>query len=225
MISPMYQKKGKQRVDETTFSNTILPDYYGEVAQRLEQRPYKPLANRIRRVQLPLSLLKEKTMEFLSETYGKVNIKDVPEKIADYVKRMEHFESPFQITVGTDSQNFSDTKIVSVIAVICEGHGGIFFYDVSRIRRIADVRLKLTEETTRSLEIMTTLVSILEEDRFSDIRGKLSLAIHVDAGWSDKGKTKELIPGLIGWIKACGFDAKVKPESYTASSIADKISK
>lgn len=164
-------------------------------------------------------------MEFQSQTYGKVNIKDVPEKIRDYVKRMESYDSPFQITVGTDSQNFSDTKIVSVIAVTCEGHGGIFFYDVSRIRRIADVRLKLTEETTRSLEIMTAIVEILETKEFNEIRDKLSLAIHVDAGWSDKGKTKELIPGLIGWIKACGFDACVKPDSYTASSIADKISK
>ncbi|MBR4734133.1 MAG: hypothetical protein IK081_15370, partial [Lachnospiraceae bacterium] len=36
---------------------------------------------------------------------------------------------------------------------------------------------------------------------------------------------KELIPGLVGWIKACGYDCKVKPESYAASSIADRISK
>ena len=164
-------------------------------------------------------------MEFQSQTYGKVNIKDVPEKIMDYVKRMERYDSSFQITVGTDSQNFSDTKIVSVIAITCEGHGGIFFYEVSRIKRIADVRLKLTEETTRSLEIMTALVEILETEEFNEIRDKLSLAIHVDAGWSDKGKTKELIPGLVGWIKACGYEPKVKPESYTASSIADKISK
>jgi len=138
---------------------------------------------------------------------------------------MEHYGAPFQITVGTDSQNFSDTKIVSVIAVTCEGHGGIFFYEVSRIRRIADVRLKLTEETTRSLEVMTTLVETLEKEDYRDVRDKLSLVIHVDASWNDRGKTKELIPGLVGWIKACGYDCKVKPESYAASSIADRISK
>ena len=164
-------------------------------------------------------------MAFISETYGKLNMEDIPVKVKDYVERMAKYESPFQITVGTDSQNFNDTKIVSVIAVTCEGHGGIFFYEVSRIKRIADVRLKLTEETTRSLSIMTSLVEILEKEEYDDIRDKLSLAIHVDAGWSDKGKTKELIPGLIGWIRACGYEPKVKPESYTASSIADKISK
>ncbi len=164
-------------------------------------------------------------MAFQSQTYGKLNLKKVPEKIMDYVKRMEKYDAPFQVTVGTDSQNFSDTKIVSVIAVTCEGHGGIFFYEVSRINRIADVRLKLTEETTRSLEIMTALVETLESDEFSEVRDKLSLVIHVDASWNDRGKTKELIPGLVGWIRACGYDCKVKPESYAASSIADRISK
>lgn len=164
-------------------------------------------------------------MAFQSQTYGKLNLRSIPDKIMDYVKRMEHYGAPFQITVGTDSQNFSDTKIVSVIAVTCEGHGGIFFYEVSRIRRIADVRLKLTEETTRSLEVMTTLVETLEKEDYREIRDKLSLVIHVDASWNDRGKTKELIPGLVGWIKACGYDCKVKPESYAASSIADRISK
>ena len=164
-------------------------------------------------------------MAFQSQTYGRLNIRNIPEKIADYIRRMEHFDAPFQITVGTDSQNFSDTKMVSVIAVTCEGHGGIFFYEISRIKKIADVRLKLTEETTRSLEIMTSLVEELESEKYSEVRSKLSLAIHVDAGWNDSGKTKELIPGLVGWIRACGYDCKVKPESYAASSIADRISK
>ena len=112
-------------------------------------------------------------MAFQSQTYGKLNLKKVPEKIMDYVKRMEKYDAPFQVTVGPVSQNFSDTKIVSVIAVTCEGHGGIFFYEVSRINRIADVRLKLTEETTRSLEIMTALVETLESD---ELASKLDVA-------------------------------------------------
>ena len=52
-----------------------------------------------------------------------------------------------------------------------------------------------------------------------------TFSIHVDAGKSDNGKTKELIPELVGWIKSCGYDCEVKPESFVASSIADKISK
>jgi unsaturated chondroitin disaccharide hydrolase len=51
------------------------------------------------------------------------------------------------------------------------------------------------------------------------------IAIHVDAGNSTNGKTKELIPELVGWIRACGYDCQVKPESFVASTIADRISK
>lgn len=163
---------------------------------------------------------------YKSDTYGKFELVEIPSKIQDYFEKMKHFDVPLQITVGTDSQNnFSTTKIVTVIAVTCEGHGGIFFYEVSNIKRISDVRMKLTEETTRSLNVMTELVEILEKSEYDKLRENSSLAIHVDAGWSDKGKTKELIPMLVGWIKACGYDCAIKPASYCASSIADRLSK
>ena len=162
---------------------------------------------------------------FKSNTYGELELNEIPGKIVDYFERMKHYDVPLQIVVGTDSQNFDVTKIVSVIAVTCEGHGGIFFYEVSRIKRISDVGAKLTEETSRSLDIMTKLVEILERDEYSELRDNCALAIHVDAGWSEKGKTKDLIPMLVGWIKACGYDCKVKPDSFASSCIADKLSK
>ena len=162
---------------------------------------------------------------FKSNTYGNLELHEIPNKICDYLQKMKHYDVPLQITVGTDSQNFDQTKIVSVIAVTCEGHGGIFFYEVDKINRINDVRMKLTEETTRSLNIMTQLVEIMEKDEYKELRDNSTLVIHVDAGWSDKGKTKELIPMLVGWIKACGYDCRVKPESFASSSIADKLSK
>ena len=55
--------------------------------------------------------------------------------------------------------------------------------------------------------------------------GLRPFVFHIDAGWSPNGKTKELIPGLVGWIKACGYDCEVKPDAFVASTIADKISK
>lgn len=163
---------------------------------------------------------------FKSETYGKVEIKEIPEKMKKFYDEMKKFETPFQIVVGTDSQNFHDTKMVSVIACYKEGHGGIFFYEIDRLPRITNVKQKLNTETSKSLQVMMELVDALESDEaFLEIRENALLSIHVDAGWSDKGKTKELIPSLIGWIHACGYEAQVKPNSFAASSIADKISK
>ena len=162
---------------------------------------------------------------YQSATYGNLEIEQIPEKIKDYFEKMKHFDVPFKMTVGSDSQTFDTLKLVNVIAVICEGHGGIFFYEVTRLPRTNDVRQKLTTETNESLQAMMTLTSILEQDGYKELRDRLSVAIHIDAGWNPDGKTKELIPGLVGWIRACGYDAEVKPDAYVASTIADKISK
>ena len=162
---------------------------------------------------------------FTSQTYGKVSLDKIPSKILDYYNKMSKYDSIFRIIIGTDSQNFSDTKMVSVIAVVCEGHGGIFFYKVHREPLIKDVRTKLHVETNESLEIASKLVEILEQPEYEELYLNSLFSIHIDAGKSDKGKTKELIPELVGWIKACGYDCSIKPDSFAASSIADKISK
>lgn len=163
---------------------------------------------------------------FRSQTYGNIEIENIPEKIRIYYEQMKKFDSAFKIIVGTDSQNFSDTKMVTVIAVICEGHGGIFFYEITRQPIIRDVRTKLHVETNESLRIATKLVGLMEDNKeYEEVYLNSTFSIHVDAGKSDKGKTKELIPELLGWIKSCGYDCEVKPDSYVASSIADKISK
>ena len=47
----------------------------------------------------------------------------------------------------------SDTKMVSVIAVVCQGHGGIFFYEIKRVNLISNIKLKLQTETSDSLNI------------------------------------------------------------------------
>lgn len=163
---------------------------------------------------------------FNSETYGEIELKDIPEKLLTFYETHKNFSTPIQIVVGTDSQNHQDTKIVTVITICCEGKGGIFFYETSHIDKISDVRTKLYLETELSLKTADSLLAVIENDkRFEEMYLNTLFSIHVDAGHSDKGKTKELIPAIVGWIKSVGYDCKVKPDSFAASSIADKISK
>lgn len=155
-----------------------------------------------------------------------LNLQEIPERLLDFYNVHKAYESPMSIIIGTDSQNFSDTKMVSVVAMICEGHGGIFVYEVKRIRLIQNVKLKLQTETSDSLSLAQQLVDMLEADeRYYEMYHSCPLSIHVDAGNSERGKTKQLIPELVGWIKACGYGVSVKPDSFVASSIADRISK
>lgn len=170
----------------------------------------------------------QKRKTFVSPTYGKISIEDVAEKILQYYQKMRvrYGGCPIHITVGTDSQNFDYTKTVVVICVTCEGHGGIFFYQVLQMARISDVRRKLHMETELSLETAEAILSIFEkEEKYEFLVAYCSFSIHIDAGNDDAGKTKQLIPELVGWVRACGYDCAIKPDSYAASSVADKISK
>lgn len=163
---------------------------------------------------------------WISPTHGELSIIQIPAYIKEYYERMKHFDTGIHITIGTDSQNFDYTKEVNVIAVICEGHGGIFFYKISVHDRIADVRTKLRVETADSLSIAEKLLTMLESSEYEDVFMNTEFSIHIDAGYSDKGKTKELIPELVGWVKGVlGWTVYVKPESYVAFGIANKISK
>ena len=146
---------------------------------------------------------------YKSETYGKLNIDNIPDKLLKFYNEKKDYNTPIQIIVGTDSQNFSDTKIVNVIAVICEGHGGIYFYQISHIDRINDVRQKLYTETGMSLEAADRILELIESDKkYDELYSNATFTIHVDAGRSENGKTKDLIPAIVGWIKAQGYNMR-----------------
>lgn len=161
--------------------------------------------------------------KFVSPTYGKVDMHKMIEIMYLFYKAHKDFGG-FNVIIGTDSQNFSDTKMVSAIVMQCEGHGGIYFYKVERIPRIQDVRQKLNFETQASLQYADELLKIMAETN-EELFESITFSIHIDAGKSDKGKTKELIPSLVGWIHSCGYECAVKPDSFAASTIANRISK
>ena len=158
-------------------------------------------------------------------TYGKLDLKEIPEKLLIFYNERKKFGTSFNLIVGTDSQNHKETKVVSVIAIVCEGHGGIFFYSKEYYPLIESVREKLQHETGKSLVIATSLLDELEKPQYEEFLNEVPLTIHIDAGNSPRGKTAGLISGLVGWVEATGLKCEVKPDSFVASSIADRISK
>ncbi len=158
-----------------------------------------------------------------SITYGEVSIKEIVDIIEKGVNERPY--SNFQVVVGTDSQNFDKTKIVLVIALLEETKGGIFFYEITRVKKITNLKNKLYKETQMSLDCATELMQAFEDkyDETGFDYTQFHFCIHVDAGFN--GDTREVIPEIVGWVKSCGYEVHVKPESFVASSIADKLSK
>lgn len=145
--------------------------------------------------------------------------------IAKYI--MEDTAQPYEITVGTDSQNHDRTKIAEVIAVHRVGYGGIFFYYTEHVRKILSLKEKIVEETSRSLANAEGLLDgvqfcLLENDIDID-NIDIHFVIHCDIG--HEGKTKALIKEIVSWVHSCGYECMIKPDSYAASGIANKISK
>lgn len=160
---------------------------------------------------------------FVSPTFGQLQFSNVVDKIIEKVNMYK--DDTFKITIGTDSQNFDITKIVLVIVLERVTKGSIFFYQISKINRIDDIRTKLFTETQMSLECADKLLKLFEEkyEENGFDYTKLQFSIHIDAG--ENGKTKSVIPEIVGWVKSCGYDCVTKPNSYAASSVADKYSK
>ena len=159
----------------------------------------------------------------ISPTYGKISMEGIVELISQVAN--EPGEA-YNVMVGTDSQNFDKTKVVVVIAFHHVGHGGIFFYEITHVRRLNNLGQKLLYETQLSLECARKLVDAFEDLKDTtgyDYDNHLNLCIHVDAG--ENGPSKKVIPEIVGWITACGYKVIVKPDSYAASSIANKYSK
>lgn len=151
-----------------------------------------------------------------SITYGEVSFSRMCKLIESYISKEK--ESQYKITIGTDSQNYDITKVVVVVAIWRIGRGGIFFYDMKKVNKITNIRQKLFYETSLSIEMARKLSTYFDrDDKIYDI------SIHVDAG--DNGPSSSVIPEIVGWVKGCGFNCNTKPDSYAASSIANKYSK
>lgn len=164
------------------------------------------------------------TDKFISPTYGQLTMEQVVEQIQKTVEMHPH--DAFNIMIGTDSQNFDDTKIVLVILLRRIGKGGTFFYQVTRQPRIDDIRSKLFTETQMSLECANLLIDKFEwlnEHTGFDYTQFGGFTIHVDAG--PNGKTCAVIPEIVGWVHSCGYECTTKPDSCAASSVADRLSK
>ena len=158
-------------------------------------------------------------MIFISPTNGKMTKTEIYDFILKKIQENQITkEHDYSIIVGTDSQNSYKTKMVLVICLIDKGHGGRYFYHIDWMKKIKDINTKIYTETEKSLEIARELNEFLHDN---DVRAEVE--VHVDIG--RHGKTKELIQGILGWVTSEGFTAKIKDESWVASTIADKISK
>ena len=135
-------------------------------------------------------------------------------KILKFVSK----DANHKIIVGSDSVKLGKfwvfTKAIAVINPLDGFYDRKYFYlreeldDVSYI----DLSKRLLKETTDSLQIATDI---------RDTIAGANIEIHADVN-SDHAHSSSKYKNMVsGYISGCGFDVKIKPESFVASSIAD----
>ncbi|HOJ76939.1 MAG TPA: ribonuclease H-like YkuK family protein [Bacillota bacterium] len=157
-------------------------------------------------------------MIFNSPTRGQLTLEQVIADLSEFVQSCP--DSHFKIIVGTDSHHSrEEVCYVTAIIVLRAGKGGRFYYSKEREPAKINLKQRIFYETSKSLRVAATVTESLAAAGLDD----LNVEIHLDVG--EQGKTKEIIREVVGMVTGSGFDAKIKPDSYGASKVADKYTK
>lgn len=159
-------------------------------------------------------------MKFISPTDGPMNLKEVYHTLMSFIKNGP--DDKYKLIVGTDSQaGIEDVVFVTAIVIYRFGRGGRFFYNKEQEKLKTSMKQRIFYEVSKSLEIASKLTGFLaQEEEFAE---DLKVEIHVDVG--EKGPTNDVIREVTGMVVGSGYKALIKPESYAASTVADKFTK
>jgi predicted RNase H-related nuclease YkuK (DUF458 family) len=156
-------------------------------------------------------------MWFESPTEGRLTLEQMVGSIIAYVQAEP--DARYQLIVGSDSHTRHETFFVTAVVIRRVGKGGRYFFSRSRRRVIRSLRQKVFYETSLSLSVAARLTELLEASNVAD----LDVEIHIDVG--QQGETKDLIREIVGMVTGSGYRARIKPESFGASTVADKFTK
>jgi len=179
-------------------------------------------------VKASAQLLKHEPMLFKNSQYKNLTFEQVYELLLDFIKEAPDYQ--YRLSIGTDSQVKNSTVFATAIHLHRVGRGAIGFISTQVVSRpIRSIREKIYKETCRTLEVaalftpdkIDRIVEILLSSR--EHHGDIKFEFHLDIGTS--GATKDLIGEMIAIASGTAFEPKIKPESYAATSYADKYAK
>ncbi len=158
-------------------------------------------------------------MLFISPTKGKMTLEETFDEVVSYIEQRPREQ--YKLIIGTDSHVHLGSEVIFVTAVIIHrvGKGGRYFFCRDKQRFVESFRQRILFETSLSLDVASRFAGFLAENGHA----LLNVEIHLDVG--EQGDTKELIREVVGMVIGSGFDARIKPESYGASKVADKYTK
>lgn len=124
----------------------------------------------------------------------------------------------YKLIIGTDSQgrNGHGAEYIIAVVVLRVGRGGIYFWDNRSQTVKVSLKERMYREALYSLETAEIILELFKDDGIT----RFDIEIHVDIG--PQGETRGLISEIVGMVRGSGWQVRVKPDSFAASTIADR---
>jgi predicted RNase H-related nuclease YkuK (DUF458 family) len=156
---------------------------------------------------------------FHSPTKGRLQLTKVTKEIAGFISQDD--QSKYRLVVGTDSNGDKRADFVTAVIVYRIGHGGRYFWKRTNGHKIYHtLRDRIYREVALSLQVAQDMLKQLKTSLTKSDLPNYDFQIHIDVG--QNGPTREMIKEVVGMVRGNGFKAKIKPESYAASHVADR---
>lgn len=158
-------------------------------------------------------------MFFTSPSMGQISFQELFDDLVGYTN--QYPDDTYKLIIGTDSHSFLNDSVIFVTAVVVHriGKGGRFYYHKQKTRYMESLRQRIYYETFLSLEVATRMTEQLAQNGET----RLNVEIHLDVG--EKGETRDIIKEVVGMVIGSGYQACIKPDSYGATTVADRFTK
>ncbi len=171
-------------------------------------------------------MLSFKEANFYNPTVGRLTFQMTVQEILRYMA--EKPEKFYDVVVGCDSSSEEIPTFPVVIVVLRVGEGGRFFirkisYPSAPRGKFHNFHQRILQEILLSCELALSLKEELSKQiriRHASFHYRFRY-IHADIG--EQGPTKDMIKEVVNLIQSNGFEAKIKPESFAASIVADRF--
>lgn len=160
-----------------------------------------------------------------------MSFNDVFERIITFMKGQP--SGNYRLMVGTDSQvHHTKTIFITGIVIQNKGHGAWACIQRNIVPR---QMLHLHERISLETSITERIVSLFTEEKKSHMisivlpylyqGASFTLEGHIDIGAGKRNKTREFVEEMVARIGSMGFEPKIKPNAFVASSYANRFTK
>ncbi len=160
-----------------------------------------------------------------------MSFEDVFNRILKFMNRNPR--GNYRLMIGTDSQVHHDyTLFITGIVIQSEGKGvWACIRKVSVPRKMGRLHERISKETSLTEETVA-LFTEDKKNRMIDIilphiyqGATFTMEGHIDIGSGKKNKTKIYVEEMMARIESMGLEPKIKPNSFVASSYANRFTK